>query len=147
MKNKPKEYYRIVHDWINRHYGKASKCSNPECKSISQFFEYCLKKGCEHDRNIDNYIELCRSCHRLYDMPEDKSAIANPIAGKYNSLLSLGAKSCERKMILLSTNQVFESGKKLADHIGANKADVYKVANGSRLTARGHKVKWADANS
>lgn len=147
MKQKPKEHYRIIHDWINKHYGKADLCSNPDCKGISKFFEYCLKKGCEHERNINNYIKLCRSCHRHYDMPENKSSIALPIAGKYNSMLSLGPKSCERKIILLPSNKIFDSGKKLADHIGANKSDVYKVANGTRISVKGHKVMWADANS
>lgn len=29
-----------------------------------------IKKGCRYERNIDNFIQLCPSCHRKYDYTE-----------------------------------------------------------------------------
>jgi len=88
---KPKYFYRIVHDWINKHYGKANKCENPNCIGKGKRFEYALRKGYEHDRNIDHYIQLCSSCHRIYDLTEEKRIqISKHLAGRYNENLKLG---------------------------------------------------------
>ena len=53
-------------------YGKESKCENPNCEGKSNFYEWCKKRGCEHERNRNNYMRLCRSCHRKYDMTTEK---------------------------------------------------------------------------
>jgi len=67
--------YFNIHQWIKRHYGKADKCENPKCKSInSKRFEWALLNGKQHDRNINNYIQLCSSCHKIYDMTDSKRA-------------------------------------------------------------------------
>jgi hypothetical protein len=141
----PKYHYRIVHDWINKHYGKACKCESLNCKKISKTFEYCLKKGETHERNIDNYIQFCRSCHRLYDMtPELKSVITNRIAGKYNQNLKYGPLSVRKRVVLIDENRIFESGKDLADYLGSDKSSVYMVLSGRRKTLYGKKIKYAD---
>lgn len=143
--DKPKYYYRIVHDWINRHYGKANKCQNPNCKNKSKVYEYCLKRGREHDRNINNYIQLCRSCHRLYDMTDElKKKLTERIAGKYNENLSLGPISKQKSVVLVEEDKVFESGKQLADYLGCNKSSVYMVLNGKRKTIYGKHIIYAD---
>ena len=87
---KPKCYYRIVHDWLHKHYGKPNKCENPNCDRQGRRFEYALRHGFEHKRNRDNYIQLCSKCHRNYDMTEDKAKIfSKHLAGKYNENLKL----------------------------------------------------------
>lgn len=89
MNNKPKYYYRIVHTWLNKNYGKANHCEH--CSKPSKRFEYALKHGFKHERNIDNYIQLCTKCHRLYDMtPEKRVKATQHLAGKYNDNLILG---------------------------------------------------------
>jgi hypothetical protein len=141
----PKYYYRIVHDWINLHYGKAHKCENPICNGKSKTFEYCLKKGKQHERNIENYFQLCRSCHRLYDMtPESKVIISGYIAGKFNENLKLGPIAKQKRVILIDENKTFNSGQELATYLGSNKASVYMVANGKRKSLYGHKIRYAD---
>ena len=63
-----KEYHRI-HNWLSYHYGKASyccQCNNKKCKR----YQYALIKGKEYAKNIDNYIQLCVSCHKKYDFSE-----------------------------------------------------------------------------
>jgi hypothetical protein len=106
MKTQPKYFYRIVHDWLNKHYGKASKCENPNCTGRGKRFEYALKKGFQHDRNIGNYIQLCTSCHRLYDQTEEKKVLASKhLAGRYNENLKLGSLSRIGKPVSESTRE------------------------------------------
>ena len=130
---KPKNYYRIVHTWINKHYGKASICENLECNRISTVFEYCLRKNMQHERNRDNYIELCRSCHRHYDMTDTlKAKMSKHLAGKFNKNLNLGPLAKMKKVILIEDNKVFDSGKELATYLGCDKSSVYHVLSGKR---------------
>ena len=74
-----KASYTAFHHWLAESFGKAKKCQNPKCKyprknRASQItysparFEYALIKGKEHDHKRENYITLCASCHRKYDM-------------------------------------------------------------------------------
>mgnify|MGYP001579767579 CR=1 FL=1 len=37
------------------------------CPGKSKCFEWALIKGKKHDHNIKNYMQLCKSCHRIYD--------------------------------------------------------------------------------
>ena len=67
-----KNEYNYIHHWIRKNYNKASKCSNLDCKHINpKRFEWALKKGCIYDYKIENFIELCPSCHRKYDMTKE----------------------------------------------------------------------------
>jgi hypothetical protein len=60
--------YRNIHYWIRTKFGKASKCEfTKTCKGKSKTYDWALKKGCEHARKRENYIELCKSCHAIYD--------------------------------------------------------------------------------
>lgn len=62
--------YRFIHDWLRDTFGKANHCENPDCKRGKiKRFEYALKKGYEYEYKRENYIQLCVSCHRLYDTP------------------------------------------------------------------------------
>jgi hypothetical protein len=64
--------YFNIHQWLKRHYGKASKCENKGCiNTAATKFEWALKKGMNHERNINNYLQMCISCHRAYDMTEE----------------------------------------------------------------------------
>lgn len=66
------EYFRI-HTWMIYHHGKASKCENELCESVSpKRFEWALLKGMGYKRDRNNYIQLCPSCHRKYDYTEEQ---------------------------------------------------------------------------
>jgi len=71
--------YRQIHVWLNKEFGKAIFCENPQCKKKSIIFEWALKKGSKHSFNRNSYTRLCRSCHRKYDMTAEKikQALAN----------------------------------------------------------------------
>jgi hypothetical protein len=71
--------YHQVHHWLNRTFGLATHCENKNCKCPeAKRFEYALKKGFSYEKNKDNFIMLCISCHRKYDYtPEAHEAIVN----------------------------------------------------------------------
>lgn len=76
--------YRAVHAWLKYYHGKASKCEMPDCLSKSKAFNWALKKDCEYEKNIDNFMQLCSSCHKKYDLTEDTRRRLSE-SGKQNS--------------------------------------------------------------
>src|SRR6185312_5937934 len=69
--------YRQIHFWLKKSFGKANKCESFDCRKISNIFEWALKKGFRHEFKKENYVQLCRSCHRRYDMTNQKKEQAN----------------------------------------------------------------------
>ena len=62
-----------IHDWIKTARGKASRCENPDCLKKSNTYDWSLLRGKRYeDRNLDDYWQLCRKCHKAYDFMEEK---------------------------------------------------------------------------
>jgi hypothetical protein len=59
-------HYFATHNWVRYHFGKASICSNLECAGRSTTFEWSNNSGL-YKRDIEDWQQLCRSCHRLKD--------------------------------------------------------------------------------
>lgn len=66
--------YFTKHNWVLNNYGKASRCTNRDtgiltikCKNKTNNFDWANISG-EYHRTIDDFMELCRSCHMLYDL-------------------------------------------------------------------------------
>ena len=66
--------YGTKHDYIKRWYGKAIKCENREnkildfvCNNLSINYQWAKKKDHEYTKNINDYYQLCASCHIKYD--------------------------------------------------------------------------------
>jgi hypothetical protein len=59
--------YDGVHGWIKNKYGKANCCKNKKCTNKSKTFDWANING-EYTRDIKNYIMLCRSCHKRFDL-------------------------------------------------------------------------------
>lgn len=58
--------YTTIHKWLFREYGKASKCEI--CGTTeSKRYEWAKLKGKEYERKRENFWELCKSCHTIYD--------------------------------------------------------------------------------
>lgn len=55
--------YNGLHMWINNHKEKTGICT------ICNEYKKTEWSNIDHkyERNLDNYWELCRSCHKLYD--------------------------------------------------------------------------------
>jgi len=65
---KPEREYNRIHAWLKREYGKADYCESARCNKKSNSYHWALKKGHEHIKERDAYIQLCPSCHKIYDM-------------------------------------------------------------------------------
>lgn len=71
---KQSDTYFAIHKWLRRECPKARVCE--EC-GRKGFTEYALIHGREHARVRENYRELCRGCHRRYDLsPLDWGTVA-----------------------------------------------------------------------
>jgi hypothetical protein len=71
------EYYAI-HRHLGTYYPKKLVCEH--CNKPAKT-HYALMKGKEHERNRDNYLELCPKCHKAYDYdPEYYKAYAEHFA-------------------------------------------------------------------
>jgi hypothetical protein len=57
-----------VHRWMEVHYGKPQICEMEGCEGKSVWFDWAKKEGMEYERNRDNFLRLCRTCHRRYDL-------------------------------------------------------------------------------
>lgn len=57
--------YRALHAHLCKYYPKAEVCEG--CGKASKT-EYSLIHGREYSRNRDDYRELCRKCHMVYDL-------------------------------------------------------------------------------
>jgi hypothetical protein len=64
-----------VHAWLRRNYGGAIRCENREgkilwfpCSQKSEWYEWAFVNKVGHERRRELYMELCRSCHKKYDL-------------------------------------------------------------------------------
>lgn len=60
--------YNSIHRYNLRKNGLAKKCQNLNCSGESKRYEWALKHGKEHSRDIENYFQLCHRCHHYYDV-------------------------------------------------------------------------------
>ena len=65
--NMNRNYYRGIHKWLFRNFGKANCCEYPKCKKNSTVYQWALIKRKKYIRKITNYWMLCSSCHHIYD--------------------------------------------------------------------------------
>ena len=57
--------YIGLHTWVKNQLGKPNVCTH--CHStIKKRYEWANKSG-KYERNIDDWLRLCTSCHRKYD--------------------------------------------------------------------------------
>ncbi len=66
--------YIATHIWLRYHYGKANHCSNDKTHQ-SKKFEWANISG-EYRRDVNDYKQLCPSCHRKMDYTEHQRALA-----------------------------------------------------------------------
>ncbi len=65
--------YYAMHDWIYRIKGSPKKCSH--CKTTkAKKFEWANKDH-SYKRILNDYIPLCTSCHRKYDIKHNNYSL------------------------------------------------------------------------
>jgi hypothetical protein len=62
--NIPKREYYAIHKWISRRL-KNKSCAHCDRQQVR--IENALIKGKLYERNVNNFIPLCNSCHSKYD--------------------------------------------------------------------------------
>ncbi len=69
LKN-PSTRYNVIHTWLGNRFGKASRCENLACAypRKPKLFQYALLAGKKYEHKRDNFVMLCPSCHRKYDL-------------------------------------------------------------------------------
>jgi hypothetical protein len=73
--------YHAVHKWLAKHYGKADRCEAAFCSKKSQTYHWAKLIDCEYEHKRENFIRMCVSCHRKYDMTDEQVAkMANSLA-------------------------------------------------------------------
>lgn len=135
--------YRTVHNWLNRHYGKAALCENSNCLKTSTAFEWALKKGYQYAKKKDNFLQLCTSCHRKYDFSENCRAVIKENFKK-------GRQARKKPVIKLDAGGkqlcIYESVAKAAKEIGCAHPSILKAI--SRQTkVRGFKWQWHNSQT
>lgn len=69
--------YFALHAWVERHKQRTGVCSEcgtrPEPKKRKNATEWANLSG-EYHRDLNDYVELCCSCHRKRDMTPEKRA-------------------------------------------------------------------------
>ena len=61
-----------IHRWMDYNYGRPKLCEGEVCSGKSDIFEWALKKGKTYTHDRDAFLRLCRSCHRKYDLTQEK---------------------------------------------------------------------------
>ena len=101
-----KKTLSCVHSFLRNHFGKATFCMNEECKKKSKIYEWCKKTESEYTLNPEDYLWLCRSCHRRYDLTPEKRlqviAIGRIGGSKTSEKKKLAASLRERKRRLFT---------------------------------------------
>jgi hypothetical protein len=65
MRRKQSSKYRELHTWIVKNYGKANHCVFCDTTTAKRY-DWANISG-EYKKDINDYIQLCRSCHIDYD--------------------------------------------------------------------------------
>ncbi len=71
--------YHAIHQWLRSNFGSADRCENKLCvyprinaanKTLkaAKYFEWALLKGKTYVHERANFIRLCISCHKRYDV-------------------------------------------------------------------------------
>jgi len=56
-----------LHNWVKKQLGKPQECWNKLCPLKSNNFQWANKSG-EYKRDVNDWLRLCVSCHKLYDL-------------------------------------------------------------------------------
>ena len=65
------------HEWIRWNYGNAKECQNQDCYYPRKGSKYFIEKpkyyhwaniSLKYKRDVRDYIQLCPSCHKKWDM-------------------------------------------------------------------------------
>jgi hypothetical protein len=110
------------------HYGKPKICEMKGCEGKSICYDWAKKTGMEYERNRDNFLRLCRSCHRRYDLTKElrDAAMKNLwwARGRFTGSAKLDWKKVESIRELFKKNV---SSKELSEKYGVDITTIQRV--------------------
>ena len=59
--------YRGLHQWVRRKKGHGKKCAKCGFESHKPRMIQWANKDGKYHRNLDDYLPLCASCHKIHD--------------------------------------------------------------------------------
>lgn len=132
--------YYAIHSWLQKEHGKANHCENKSCvNEKATRFHYALKHGKSYERHRMNFMQLCTSCHKKYDMkPSTRRKNSISMLGKRNQLAAVWQYSKEGKK-LRKFDAIIDVKRKL----GISDTSISNVLNGRALSAGGYIWKYA----
>jgi len=95
--------YGAIHIYLRKEYGKADHCEFCNSK-IAKRFEWALKSGLRYSININDYLQLCPSCHRKYDETEERKL---KISISHKGKKTGERNSASKKVIDILTNNIY----------------------------------------
>lgn len=130
MWKKDKVGYAPLHQWVKRHYGKATYCSIDDSHTGKRF-EWSNISGA-YKRDINDFRPLCVSCHRTVDMTEQKR----------EKLRKASAGNTSHNIPIISIDnsgrvEHYESAKKAQEHTGISRKCISNCVRGKSKTAGG----------
>lgn len=132
MSAKFRNEYIYVHKWVYKTLGKANHCEMDK-KHKSKVFEWSNKSQ-KYLRDVNDWIQLCQSCHRKLSWNEDTKNILR----KRN----MGNKYHVKKIrqIDLKGNLIkeWESGRSAARFLKLTPSSISNVISGRCKTAGGY---------
>lgn len=60
--------YPGIHQWLKKNFGKANQCQNQKCLARSPNYDWARLRDVDYKRQREYFVQLCRSCHRKYDL-------------------------------------------------------------------------------
>lgn len=129
----PTNEYGQIHQWIFRKYGKAIKCEL--CLEPDKNYEWALKKGHQYEMNIENFMQLCASCHRKYDdTVERRKKISTALKGKKAN----NCRSIQLTDKRSGKSYVFESIKDASKKLSLSRTAIQNVLSNSTKSTGGY---------
>lgn len=130
-------HYSNVHTRINKKYGKAHKCEI--CNQEGKKYQWALRKGKEYEVNIENFMQLCISCHRAYDFNEEVSRrVSQTLSGRPHLYL-------RKSIFRIGPNDIvveYDSISIAAEQNNILKTSICNALKGWAKTAGGYKWKY-----
>lgn len=99
------ERFRIanIHQWLRNKFGSASVCEHKDCLGKSKWFDWALLKEKSYEKIRENFVQMCRSCHRKYDQNQGlQQQYLNP---KFREAGKIHGKMNGKKVCLLTETQ------------------------------------------
>jgi len=132
--------YQNIHYWMKKNFGKAGKCENENCSGKSTKYGWALKIGYIYEKNRENFVMLCSSCHSKQDTTEFQRK-------KMSKLWKGATREYHYVPIIVEKNGIktrYPSIKSFLEESGLKRSSVKDVLYGKNKTLFGNKISYAN---